>query len=164
MKRIILCISVFVLLHSTTGFSQWSDNAIHINLSQAVEKSAQAENETSFPLMKTEPVIIAGISLREGTNTVTVPGGKGTLTFMKKNDFFSNVIFTDAGGLTSRLVPGNNMPGAPKPICPFPIPEAWFSSSGNIGLYICRASATTGNLGLFTISLLLPAVSKIRTA
>jgi len=164
MKSLILFISVFALLHSTTGFSQGSDNAIHINLPHALEKSAQTENETSFLLMKSEPVIISGINLREGTNTITVPGGKGTLTFMKKNDFFSNVIFTDAGGVTSRLLPGNSSPGAPKPMCPFPIPDAWFGSSGNIGLSICRASGTTGNPGLFTIFLLLPAVPKIRTA
>lgn len=164
MAKIILYVSVFVLLHPTKGFSQETRNAKHIHLSQLVEKSAQAENETSFPLMKSEPVIIAGISLREGTNTITVPGGKGTLTFLKKNDFFSNVIFTDAGGITSRLVPGNNIPGAPKPICPFPIPEAWFVSSGSIGLSICRASGIVGKPALFTLSLLLPAVSKMRTA
>ena len=163
MKQIILCTSVLISLLSTAAFSQGVGNAIHIYLPVHNWKVQQPKYEKGDMQIKSEQVIISRVTMREGTNTITVTGGRGTLTFMKKNEFFSNVLFTDAAGKTSRLVPNNGNAGIPKPVCQFPIPDASFGTAGNIGLSICRASGFAGISGSFTISLLLPVVQKIRS-
>ena len=147
---------------STGASAQSVENAKHIYLTTSDLKVQPQKNETASVQSKSEPVIISGVMMREGTNTMTIPGGRGTLTFMKKNEFFSNVIFTDATGKTSRLVPNNGNAGIPKPVCQFPIQDASFGA-GSIGLSICRASGFAGISGSFTISLLLPVVQKIRS-
>ena len=162
MKQIILCTSVLISLLSTPAFSQDVGNAIHIHLPMHNWKVQQPKYEKGDMQIKSEQVIIYRVTMREGTNTITVTGGRGTLTFMKKNEFFSNVLFTDAAGKTSRLVPNNGNAGIPKPVCQFPIQDASFGTGG-IGLSICRASGTSGLSGPFTVSLLLPAMQKIRT-
>jgi hypothetical protein len=155
MKKIILYTSAFASLLLTGALAQGTEQAINISLPTIDLKVQKLNFKTVYSQLKSEPVIISGVTMREGTNTITVPKGRGTLTFMKRNEFFSNVIFTDAAGKTSRLVPIIGASSALKPTCQFPIPEASFGTTG-IGLSICRASVTPGNSGLFKVSLLLP--------
>ncbi len=108
-----------------------------------------------------------GTSNSSGSQTVAVPGGKGTISFTKQGDRFTNVVFTDAAGKTFRMTPsqpGTN--GAPKPTCKYPLPDACFSTSDkNIGMCICKPTDLTGNVGgEYLIGLLLPAVQKVREA
>lgn len=102
-----------------------------------------------------------------GAQSVPVPGGKGTLKFTKQGDKFTNVVFIDAAGKTHRLQPmkpGTN--GAPDPGCKFPIPDACFGTANkNIGMCMCKPTDLTSNAGgEYSISLLLPAVQKVREA
>lgn len=102
-----------------------------------------------------------------GAQSVPVPGGKGTLKFTKQGDKFTNVVFIDAAGKTHRLQPvkpGTN--GAPDPGCKYPLPDACFGTADkNIGMCMCKPTDLTSNGGgEYSISLLLPAVQKVREA
>lgn len=102
----------------------------------------------------------------EGKNTVRVPNENGTLTFMKRGDRFSDVVYTDAAGKATRLSPIQPGTGAaPKPACKFPIPDACFGIPNNqsIGMCICKPTDLSSGED-FNISLLLPAVQKVREA
>ncbi|MBC7874746.1 MAG: hypothetical protein H7Y01_12155 [Ferruginibacter sp.] len=108
-----------------------------------------------------------GLSNASGAQTVQVTGGKGTLTFNKTGDRFTNVIFTDADGKIHRLAtakPGTG--GAPQPSCKYPLPDACFGTADkNIGMCICKPTdLSNGGSGEYLIGLLLPAVQKVREA
>ncbi len=108
-----------------------------------------------------------GATNSAGVQTVPVPGGRGTLSFTKQGDRFTNVVFTDAAGKTHRMIPsqpGTN--GAPKPSCKYPLPDACFATSDkNIGMCMCKPTDLAGNGGgEYLIGLLLPAVQKVREA
>ena len=108
-----------------------------------------------------------GATRADGAQSVPVPGGKGTVKFDKRGDKFTNVVFIDANGKTHRLQPmqpGTN--GAPDPGCKYPIPDACFGTANkNIGMCMCKPTDLTSNGGgEYSISLLLPAVQKIRQA
>ena len=95
-------------------------------------------------------VILSGANLKEGTNRMTVKELTGTLVFVKKGNSFSDVIFTDNAGKSTRLTPtrgGTN--GAPKPECKTKLPDACFSSPDkNIGMCICKpGDITNGDAG-----------------
>jgi hypothetical protein len=104
--------------------------------------------------------------LSDGKNTVRVPDGKGSVQFVKRGDKFSDVVFTDAAGKTTRLAPKQTGTGnLPKPPCKFPLPDACFGTpnSGEIGMCICKPTDLSSGEE-YTISLLLPAVQKVRDA
>lgn len=111
-----------------------------------------------------EDVIVSSVKLNEGSNSVPVPNGRGTIKLVKRGNSFTNVVFVDAAGKTTRLQgtqAGTN--GAPQPSCKYPLPDACYGGPQNIGLCICKPTdLTTGND--YNIALLLPAVQKVREA
>jgi hypothetical protein len=111
-------------------------------------------------------VLVSSVKLTDGKNTVRLPDGNGSLELVKRGKGFSDVVFTDAAGKTTRLAPKQAGTGQlPKPACKFPIPDACFGtpSASEIGMCICRPTdLTTGEE--YSISLLLPAVQKVRDA
>jgi hypothetical protein len=121
---------------------------------------------TAYLKVELENVLISSVKPKEGTNTVQVPGGRGTIKFAKRGEKFSDVVFTDAAGKTTKLNPvpaGTN--GAPNPGCKFPIPDACFGTADkNIGMCMCKPTDLTTGGGEVTIGLLLPAIQKVREA
>lgn len=111
-------------------------------------------------------IMISSVKPNEGNNTVQVPDGMGTIKFVKRGEKISDVIFTDAAGKATRLVPvqpGTN--GAPKPSCKYPLPDACFATSDkNIGMCMCKPTNLSNGKEEYTIGLLLPAVQKVREA
>lgn len=101
-----------------------------------------------------EQIFLTGLAMQEGTNTISLKGGKGTLTLLKKGDMFSNVIYTDATGKTSRLMPKQGL----KPLCAFPIPKSGFGTEQTALVFVCRASPAAGPAGPFNITVVLPSV------
>ena len=102
----------------------------------------------------TEQVFLTGLAMQEGTNTISLKGGKGTLTLLKKGDMFSNVIYTDATGKTSRLLPKQGL----KPLCAYPIPESGFGTEQTALLFVCWTSPAAGPAGPYNITVVLPGV------
>ncbi|MDF2190378.1 hypothetical protein [Paraflavitalea sp. CAU 1676] len=106
------------------------------------------------------------VKLNDGANTIRVPNNGGTIQLVKRGDKFSEVVYTDAAGTSSRLSPvrpGSNV--APQPACKYPIPDACYAIPNNqkIGMCICRPTDIKSNDD-FTVTLLLPAVQKVREA
>jgi len=100
-------------------------------------------------------VIFAGANFKEGANRMQSKELTGTLVFVKKGNSFSEVIFTDDAGKSTRLTPtrgGTN--GAPKPECKTKLPDACFSSPDkNIGMCICKpGNLTNGGEETYTVS------------
>jgi len=104
------------------------------------------------------PIIISNIFMQEGTNTISVKANKGTITLLKKGDFFSNVIFTDNAGNTFRLMP---KPGG-STTCAFPVPGACFGNDETAVINICRQTNTAAHTGPFSITIV-PAIKKTKT-
>lgn len=103
--------------------------------------------------------------LVEGLNTVQVPEGRGTLRLTKRGSSFSNVMLVDAAGKVERLSPTDETPGATKPVCPCPMPDACFATENkNIGMCICKACDLTMPENEYSVGLLLPAVQAAREA
>ncbi|WP_276484301.1 hypothetical protein [Paraflavitalea pollutisoli] len=106
------------------------------------------------------------VKLSDGKNTIRIPDEGGTIQLVKRGDKFSDVVYTDAAGKSTRLSPAR--PGAsvaPTPACKWPIPDACYSIPNNqsIGMCICKATDLKSNDD-FTVGLLLPAVQKVRDA
>lgn len=104
--------------------------------------------------------------MNDGPNTLRVPNNGGTIQLVKRGDKFTDVVYTDAAGTSSRLSPtrpGTN--GAPAPACKYPIPDACYSipNNQNIGMCICKPTDVKSNDD-YTVTLLLPAVQKVREA
>jgi hypothetical protein len=115
---------------------------------------------------KLENVLISSAKLSDGKNTVRLPDGKGSIELVKRGDKFSDVVFTDAAGKSTRLAPAPaGTGGVPKPACKFPLPDACFGTpnAGQMGMCICKPTEVS-NGGDYTVSLLLPAVQKVREA
>lgn len=123
-------------------------------------------SRTNAQAVQMEDVMITSLKLTDGSNTVRVPNGKGTIKFVKRGDKLSDVVFIDAAGKSTRLTPvkpGTN--GAPQPSCKFPIPDACFGTPNkNIGMCMCKPTDLSSGGGEYTIGLLLPAVQKVRDA
>src|SRR5688500_13256568 len=99
--------------------------------------------------------------------TITVPGGKGTMTIDKPGDRFTNVVYTDAAGKQFRLAPvRSGTAGAPPPTCKTPLPDACFGTANkNVFMCICKPSDFAGNSGgEYSIAILVPAINKVREA
>jgi hypothetical protein len=77
--------------------------------------------------------------IKEGINSIT-KAGQGTLTFHKKGDDFSELVFVDAAGVSIKLIPTPaGTGGAAKPECKTKMPDACFGTANkSIGLCICR--------------------------
>jgi hypothetical protein len=102
-----------------------------------------------------------------GPQTVAAPGNKGTLKFHKQGEKFSNVVFIDGAGKTHRLKPSSpGTAGSTRTPCKYPIPDACFATADkNIGMCMCKPTdLTTNGEGKILVSLLLPAVQKVREA
>lgn len=113
-----------------------------------------------------EDCIISGITMKEGSNTIPVPKGRGTIQLIKRGDRFSDVVFTDAAGKATRLAPNNGSTNnLPKPNCPYKIPDACFGAPTlNAVMCLCRPTNVASTSDPYTISLLLPAVQSTREA
>jgi hypothetical protein len=124
-------------------------------------------SRTNAQQIELENVMISNVKPTDGSNSVRVPNGKGTIKFVKRGDKISDVVFIDAAGKSTRLSPvkpGTN--GAPQPSCKFPIPDACFGTADkNIGMCMCKPTdLSSGNNTEVTIGLLLPAIQKVREA
>jgi hypothetical protein len=105
--------------------------------------------------------------MKEGSNTVPLPDGRGTVKFTKRGDKFADVVFTDASGKATRLAPGNgSTDNLPKPPCKYKLPDACFGGGGSAAMCICRPTniSNGGNPNEILIGLLVPAVQKVRGA
>lgn len=120
--------------------------------------------ESSALKVTMSDVMVSSVTLKEGVNTVPLPDGRGRITLIKRGDTFSNVVYTDAAGKAIRLAPNNGTGNAPKPECKYPIPDACFGIPNNQNIGMCMCRPTDGASGAYTISLLLPAVQKVREA
>jgi hypothetical protein len=108
-----------------------------------------------------------GATSASGAQTITVPGGKGTMTFDKTADRFTNVVYTDAAGKQFRLSPVRpGTGGAPQPVCKTPLPDACFGTANkNVYMCICKPTDIASNSGgEYSITILVPAVQKVREA
>ncbi len=118
MKKIIVTFGIFLVTM-----------VCHVNAQRPTENMTINFGKIEFPYNK----------MQEGSNTVVVPDGKGTIKFVKRGDKFFDVFFTDAAGKTFRLIPSTpGSAGAPKPNCEYPIPDACFATADkNIGMCMC---------------------------
>lgn len=141
MKKTLFITAMFILAFAINSFAQ----SAPVNRSEAGVAKTELKELT--------------LKLAEGNNTINIPDGRGTIKFVKRGDKISDVVYTDAAGKSTRMQSGT-VPG-PKP-CKCPIPDACYSIPNNqsIGMCICKAcDLTSGN---HIVTLLLPAVQKIR--
>ncbi len=136
MKKLLFLTTVCLLFHQLVPES-YSINAI--------------KNISLRPLA--DQVTLANISMQEGTNTVQLKGNKGTLTFLKKAHFFSNVKFTNAAGKTIRLMPAT----ATKPTCTSSEQAALFGDPETVLVSICRQPKANPDAGNYSIKVLFAA-------
>jgi hypothetical protein len=126
----------------------------------AFTTSASAQTSTTDE-SRSESISVR-VKKTEGTNTVRLPNGRGTIKFVARGDKFLDVVYVDAAGGTTRLTPGAaGTAGAPKQDCPYPIPDACFGTANkNIGLCMCRptnlSAAEGGDPTAILIDVLLP--------
>jgi len=103
--------------------------------------------------------------LKEGLNTITLPDGKGTVTFTKSGNTYRGVTYVNSGTLNVNLEPtrgGTN--GAPEPECKSKLPDACFASADkNIGMCICKQDKlSTGEAPTYTLTFTNLGIFKVR--
>ena len=166
MKKVTVIFSLLVLAFAGNSFAQTRPS------DQAGRPSEKIKNKDVKPgaqgsmEIQLEEVMVS--SIKENVSTITKVG-TGTLSFVKSGHRFSNVVYTDANGKSSRLTPSSGpSAGAPKLPCNNPIPDACFGTADkSIFLCMCRPTNLSGGGGdpnAILIGLLLPAVQKIREA
>jgi hypothetical protein len=102
MKKVIVSVALFVFAFAANVTAQISAG-----------KQDPAKLEVTM-----QDVLISSITLREGSNTIPVPDGRGTIKLVKRGDKFSDVVYTDAAGKAIRLAPNNGATGnLPKTPC-----------------------------------------------
>jgi hypothetical protein len=86
---------------------------------------------------------VSPVVLKDGTNTISLPGNS-TLEFNFKGHYFSNFVFTDASGATHPLKTSRGIVnGVPAPSCRADqVRGAYASYQKDIGVYICMAKPT----------------------
>lgn len=121
MKKIIIAFSLFVFAITGNSFAQ--TGGAHVALGD---------------------INFSGGKIKEGVNTITKVG-QGTLTFVKKGGNFSEVMYKDAAGVSTRLIPTPaGTGGAPTPECKTKLPDACFGTANkSIGMCICRPGNIT---------------------
>jgi len=132
MKKIIVSITIFVFTITNNIFAQ---GGIHV-----------AGGDINFSAGK----------MKEGVNTIT-KAGQGTLTFVKKANAFSEVVFKDEAGATIRLIstPAGTG-GSPNPDDKAKLPDACFGTANkSVGLCITKKS---GNI--YTVTFMKAGVQK----
>jgi hypothetical protein len=92
--------------------------------------------------------------LATGKVVIQVVDGTETVELVRKDDTFSELMFTDAAGKKTRLVPARGViPGAPGADCDSRSPVQYFNNStSTIGLIICKGEQA----GSYYITLDLP--------
>ena len=151
MKKVIVILSV--ILFAVAG-------------SVSAQLTAGTPEPSTYKVTMTD-VLISSITMKEGTNRIPVPNGRGTLTLVKRGETFSDVVYTDAAGKSTRLAPNNGATeNLPKTPCKYKIPDACFgSASQNVAMCMCRPTdLASGPNDPYSIGLLLPAVQKVREA
>lgn len=97
---------------------------------------------------------ISSLKLTDGKNTVPVPNDKGSLQFVKRGDGFSDVVYVDGAGKTTRLVakPASTNGAIPSP-CKFPIPDACFGLPNSQEIAMCFCKSTNISSEEYTVTL-----------
>jgi len=129
MKKVTAIFAILVLVTTTKVSAQIHD----ISVSKIkVTKDVQGDGKGD--------VIIITPSLLKGTNRMQVKELKGTLIITTDGSSFSEVIFKDDAGKSTRLTATRGETnGASRPECKSKLPDACFSSPDkNIGMCICR--------------------------
>lgn len=159
MKKVFVILSVFVL--AIAGEVSAQAISTEIRSSRIAKPLAGDRPSESISLNFTKV---------EGPSTIPLSNGRGSLKLVVRGDRFSDVVYTDAAGKSTRLVPiPGGTAGAPKTECKYPIPDACFGTADkSIGLCMCRptnlSAAGSGDPTAILIGLLLPAVQKVREA
>jgi hypothetical protein len=88
---------------------------------------------------------LSPFQLRDGTNTITLPGNN-TLEFNFKGHYFSNFIFHDAAGTDHPLKTSRGtVNGVARPACRTnQMMDAYASYQKDIGVYICKPKPSPG--------------------
>jgi hypothetical protein len=114
-----------------------------------------------------ENVLISSYQLKEGNNTVPVPGNRGTLRFMYRGGNILNVMLQDAAGQIIRVGeetdPAAGNPN-PVPTCKGEL-RCSFSQKYNTTICFCIPELPlSSGAPVVQIGLLLPAIQKVREA
>ncbi|MEO6541994.1 MAG: hypothetical protein ABIN74_13410 [Ferruginibacter sp.] len=156
MKKILLASALFMF--AIVGNVSAQNEQLTLNGTGSVKKEG-SKNEIQIESFSW------GATSATGAQTVVVPNRKGTLKFVKNGNKFTDVVFIDAAGKSHRMIPaqsGSN--GAPSPSCKYPLPDACFATADkNIGMCMCKPTDLNSN-SPYTVTLLLPAVQKVREA
>jgi hypothetical protein len=165
MKKIIVIAVVFILAITNKSFAGTIRNEIKMNL-PAYNRPDTGKDNTHKETIEIYSWSWGASNPATGAIIVQVPNGKGILKFTKTGDRFSNVIFTDASGKVQNLQPARpGVNGAPQPACKYPLPDACFATADkNIGLCMCKPTDLSAHPDGYIITLILPAVQKIREA
>jgi hypothetical protein len=158
--------AIFAVLILATAIKVNAQGAGKVSVhDMSITKSAPTP-EPSPMKVEMEHVLISSIKVNDGSNSVPVPGNKGTVKFTKRGGSITNVIYTDAAGRSVRLEPNSGATGgAPSPTCKCPIPDACFGTANkNVGMCICKPCDISNGVETYSIGLLLPANNKIRQA
>jgi len=129
MKKLTAIFAILVLATTTKVNAQIHDISVSkIKVTRDVTGDGRAD------------VILMTPGLMKGTNRMQVKELKGTLIITTDGVGYSEVIFKDDAGKSTRLTATRSETnGAPKPECKSKLPDTCFSSSDkNIGLCICR--------------------------
>lgn len=98
------------------------------------------------------------ITLRDGANTIPLKTGTGTIRLVKRGNTFTDVVYADAAGNSTRLVPSKPGTGAaPSPSCNYPLPDACFGSTGGQAIGLCICKPTNLAADAYQVNLSLPA-------
>src|SRR4051812_28194918 len=82
------------------------------------------------------------LKLVEGTNSLPLPGNKGTYKFVKQGSSFSNVVFVDPTGRSQTLKPSAGINAE----CKSPLPAPCFGTADKtVGLCICKPASDGNN-------------------
>jgi hypothetical protein len=156
MKKSILILSTLVVALSTT---------VSANKSTGTSTSLQGVYMSYSMLL---PIYMKYDDLRvkgDATNAIVeIPKGMGTVKFQKSGDKFSDVVYVDAAGNTTRLVPVTAFrSNAGKLNCRKAGSNTLFESTdGSICMCITKSPVVAGASAPLTVSLALPVVQSTR--
>lgn len=114
---------------------------------------------------KLENVLVTSYRVAEGSNSVPLPNGHGTLRFMMRGGKIANVMHQDAAGKITRLAdtdPGTGHNPNPNPECKWE-ERCVYNQENGTAVCFCTPDVIKSNEPV-GIALLLPAVQKVREA